>query len=424
MLRNAVLILLLCVLVLAACSEDEGGDVAVIPTATLIPPPGQVPDPTATPFITRTPLPSDTPTRTPSPLPSETPIPSNTPTPVPIIGIVSSIQRVNIRTGPDVDFPARWALDPGTGVEVLQTNDDETWYNIEWEDEADGLLQGWVFGDLLFIQDPPTAVPTFTLTPDLTALALGTGTPIGGGQITATPPRAAVSATPVGTEAQLAQAITETPTRTNRGIPTIEIDSINLTATELASDSEPLPSPPPALTDESPNAIGTPTAVIATIRAPGTDEDDDEQTTATPSPTRRTGPAQVQEGADVFAMCDNPTFGFPPPDDLAAGSTAEVFWAWYMRSPEYEQEHVNAVNYEIRINGRLLNNWRQYGLRTQQVGDSYAKYWYVPVGELEAGDYTVTYRATWSEPINDGWDSFGPGTNNPVEEGTCTFTVS
>ena len=123
-------------------------------------------------------------------------------------------------------------------------------------------------------------------------------------------------------------------------------------------------------------------------------------------------------------MCNNPNFNINPPTNLAAGSTGEIYWAWYMAGPEFERQHLDAVSYEVRINGRLLDNWRQFGQRVIQVGDSWAKYWYVPTGELDAGEYTITYRATWSEQITDGWDVFGPGTRNAVEEGSCNFTVT
>jgi hypothetical protein len=52
------------------------------------------------------------------------------------------------------------------------------------------------------------------------------------------------------------------------------------------------------------------------------------------------------------------------------------------------------------------------------------KSWYVPAGELtEPGTYRIEYRASWSQQISDGYELFGPGTNNLIEEGSCTFTV-
>jgi hypothetical protein len=30
---------------------------------------------------------------------------------------------------------------------------------------------------------------------------------------------------------------------------------------------------------------------------------------------------------------------------------------------------------------------------------------------------------TWNEAISDGYESFGPGTSNPFQTGSCNFTV-
>jgi hypothetical protein len=72
----------------------------------------------------------------------------------------------------------------------------------------------------------------------------------------------------------------------------------------------------------------------------------------------------------------------------------------------------------------LLADWRQYGFPADQVSSGwYVKYWYVPVGTLEAGEYHISYRATWSEQITDGNAYFGPGTANLIDEGSCDFVV-
>jgi hypothetical protein len=399
---------------LVACNGNGDNSVSVAATSTLIPPAGALPDPSATPFVTRTPLPTVTQTPTLTPLPSDTPPPSQTPTPVPIIGIIQSLNTVNVRSGPGISYSAIATLTPGTGVEVLQTNPEGDWLLIEFETEDGDLEVGWVAEFLLFIQDPPTPIPTFTLTPDLTALALGTGTPIGGGTVTATPPRSAVTATPVGTGTAETNSIAVATSPGTLTIPTLDIGSIDQTATALAGGSAARTTPQPPVTRPPGNATTAPTA----DEDPG--EDADEESAAQPTSS---GPSQVRQGADIFAMCDNPEFGVSPPSNMAAGSTAEVYWAWLVKDRELMDQHLANVNYEVRINGRLLSNWEQYGQPVQNLGNAYGKYWYVPVGELEAGDYRVTYRATWSQQISDGWALYGPGTRNVVEEGSCTFTV-
>jgi hypothetical protein len=316
------------------------------------------------------------------------------------------MQSVNVREGPSTTFSAIRALIPGTGVEVLSQNPEGTWYNIKMEDGT----EGWISSALVFLEATPTPFPTMTPSPDLTALALGTALPtalIGGGAITPTPPLSAVSATPPGTIADDASVQTDDQP-TQPFLPVLDLDAINQTATALAAGASslslPLPQPPTAATGQSPNHMLTAVA------------------TSTPAPTT-SGASTVRQNVEVFAMCDDPIFGAAPPRNLAAGSTITIFWGWFMADPSYLEQHEEAVNYQVRVNDELLADWRLYGARVRPVGNSYVKYWFVPYGPLEAGDYRITYRATWNRQISDGYENFGPGTSNPAEEGSCTFTV-
>ncbi len=433
----------------AACTTGGGsGSDDSVPTDTLAPLFTLTPRRTATPFYTMTPLPTFT------PIPSETPIPpppSETPTPTPtqpITGIISSLQTVNIREGPGTSFSAFRALNPGTGVEILGQNQEGNWLNILMDDGE----EGWVSATLVFLEATATPFPTLTPSPDFTALALGTPLPtalIGGGTVTPTPPRSVVTETPEGTPADEEPPDPNVePSATIAFLPIIDVAAVNQTATALAASVNPVPISPPAPPAEgqSPNVqatdiddrsvvLATPTSGgggnVGTFQTPTLTSGGSASPSAAAQITATTGVqastpggnAAVQSGVDVFAMCDNPVFGIAAPTNLAAGSDIEVFWAWYVSDPQYIDPHVEAVTYEIRVNGDLLSNWRQYGQRTIQVGNSYAKYWYVPFGPLQSGNYTITYRATWSEQIFDGYEAFGPGTRNAVEEGSCTFAV-
>jgi hypothetical protein len=124
-------------------------------------------------------------------------------------------------------------------------------------------------------------------------------------------------------------------------------------------------------------------------------------------------------------MCDNPALGGdPPPDDLAVGSSIIIWWSWIVADPDLIPQHEANVSYQVTLNDEQVTGWRSYGGEVRQVGSSYVKSWYVPAGTLdEPGTYRINYRATWSQQISDGFELFGPGTRNPVEEGSCTFTV-
>ncbi len=404
-------------MLLAACDFGAAQQVGQSgePTATLAPIVSMTPRFTATPVPSRTPLPTFTytPSETPiSPTPSDTPTATSTP---PITGIIASLETVNVREGPGVTFGAIAALPPGTGVQVLGQNLDGRWLNIRMEDGQ----EGWVSQQLVRINPTPTTVFTGTPTPDLTALFLGTPLPtalLGGGSVTPTPPRSVVSPAPeTGTE-----EVEPTTSGTQSFLPIIDEDFYQ-TATALAGSFTTVV-PSATLDINAINATvtavsvgGAPPSRSATPRAP------------TPAGTQSGVGAQGgtgQQGIDVFAICNNRSLGPGAPTTLRIGATIDVYWAWFARTEEQVQQHIDAANYEVRVDGTLLENWRSFqtDIRPAPNGQ-YVVYWYVPHGPLAAGEHEITYQVTWTQAISDGFDEFGPNTEIPFEQGNCTFTV-
>ncbi|MFN8373403.1 MAG: SH3 domain-containing protein [Anaerolineae bacterium] len=390
---------------LSACTQGSDTQSSGVPTDTLAPIPSHTPRYTATPEATLTPLPTFTftPSETPiPPTPSDTPSP--TPTPV-IVGIVNSAATaVNVRSGPGETYDIVTTLNPGTGVTVLSQSPDGAWYLIEMENGD----QGWISTRLLRVEEPPTPFPTGTPTPNLTALAQGTPLPtaiLGGGTVTPTPPRSAVTATPPGLVVP-GQALTTTATTATPALPIISIDSINQTATALVTGVV-RPTTVPTAANNPSNPVGT--ATFTPFPVDG-------------SNNSSSGAPGVQRGVDVLAYCDQA--GIRPPSNLAVGSSMDVTWNWYATNMEYIQQHLDHVVYEVRVNNTLLQNWRNYDTTpTLEDDGNYWVYWYVPVELTTAGQYTITYRVTWDATITDGIDNYGPGTNNAVQTGSCTVVV-
>jgi hypothetical protein len=411
-LRNIAWLMLL--VVFTGCSGQQ--QVAQVePTWTLAPLVTLTERFTATPVSSRTPLPTFTFTPSETPIP---PTPSDTLTPTevpPVIGIVQSLNSVNVREGPGTSFNTIAVLDPGTGVTVLEANEEGDWLMIEMEDGD----QGWISAPLLRVEPTATPFPTFTLTPDLTALALGTPLPtavIGGGTVTATPPRSVVTLTPVDDEDATEEPEDESASPTSgsalsitgtSSVPVIDTTSIFLTTTALAGGLNLTTPTAPAQSGSS-----TPVAVSTNQLTPA----------ATTSGGGSTG--TTTSGVDVLAYCDNNAFGSPPPRNLAAGSTIDVFWGWFARTRAQVEDHIENAVYDVRINGVPLEDWEAYrGTIRQESDGNYHVYWYVPTDALESGPVEITYEVTWENQITDGYASFGPGTSNVSETGTCNFTV-
>jgi SH3 domain-containing protein len=386
---------------LAACNGN-GQEQSAAPTNTLMPIVSMTPRFTATAVPTRTPLPTFTLTPSITPIP---PTPSDTPTPTevpPVRGVIQSLQSVNVRNGPGVDFSAIEALPPGTGVIVLETDPTGRWLNIRMDDGQ----EGWVAFSLVYIEPTPTAFPTLTPSPNLTSMAQGTPLPtavLGGGTITPTPPRSAVTATPV-IETPTPEGATALPVGTAQ-TPVINVGPINQTATALAGGSSIATAP------ANGTPAGGPTGGPINVTAV--------PTSGTP------GSTTVRNGVSVLAYCDDPTIGSPPPTGLAAGSTIRVWWRWQAKTADQVQQHIDAAVYDVRLDGVALQDWRTY--RTANIsqlasGDFYVD-WLVPAGPLSSGAHQISYTVTWTTAINDGYASYGPGTSIVQQTGSCNFTV-
>lgn len=131
---------------------------------------------------------------------------------------------------------------------------------------------------------------------------------------------------------------------------------------------------------------------------------------STPEPNR----------VDILAYCQQKQVRPPTPK-----TTDDVYieWSWYVARPEYMEQHLLNANYEVRLDGRLLENWERYATEMKREEGVWIIYWYYPVGKLSAGQHVVDFRLTWDQAITDGYARFGPGTPNEVDRGACTFTV-
>ena len=344
---------------------------------------------TATPTITPTFTPSNTATPTHSPTATVTATASSTatatatatatstPSPTPtVFGFVRASGRINVRRGPGTQFAAIGSLAPDAGVQVIGENDVGDWYQVRLEDGDDG----WVSASLLRIEEPPTAEPV-----------------AGAAQRISEETRIIVevgeAAAVVSDEADDSVLVVN--------VPIADVDAMRMTATVLVGADM-------TATDAAAPSRPAEQTRPPTVRAPAA-----ERPQATPL-----------YNVKVFAFCNDPAFGIPAPSNLTAGSTIQIFWAWFATTENYLRQHMTNATHELRVNGALIDNVNLYRLNPTRSGAQHVVYWYVPFGPLETGPHLITYRVTWRNPISDGYASYGPGTNTVFEEESCNFVVS
>lgn len=418
-------LMILLVLTLTACNTPS--DEAVIelpPTATWLPIPSQTERVTATIRPTNTDIPTFTPTVTLTqipPTPSDTPTPTLTPT---VVGIVSAIEAINVRSGPGTENEVITALNAGTGVQIIGQNPDGTWYNIRILEDG---REGWMASRFVRVENTPTPFPTSTPSPDLTALFLGTPLPpteLIPGRATATPPGQVQTGTVVSDRATVPPIETEGALP---GVPTIDNSSIFQTATALAGGIS-TPTPESAAN----NADATEDRVIsvasATTENETTPSADSTQRADTVTATQALAPTATPSGrvVRVFAYCDDPQFGdITAVPVIRGGDSIEIWWGWIAGNDDQVLDHIEASSPELSINGEAIPDANSYVGEIQPFGTGASiVYWEIPYGPLTPGTYTITYQVTWDRAIYDGTSFYGPETANPFEQESCTFTVN
>ncbi len=121
----------------------------------------------------------------------------------------------------------------------------------------------------------------------------------------------------------------------------------------------------------------------------------------------------------IYAACGN--FPLALPGIVYDNDHITVFWSWYTRTDEQMQQHLDNVQYSVRMNSATFNQVVRSDI--QRINNQSYVFYSVDVGNLRPGHYEIEYRATWANPVNDGYADFGPGTDNPQDAGNCNFDI-
>ncbi len=133
----------------------------------------------------------------------------------------------------------------------------------------------------------------------------------------------------------------------------------------------------------------------------------------------------INHATDELAYCDQRSDAANMRNKkFTDGAQVVVFWSWVAQTSQQIADQIANAQYEVTVDGLLIANWSNYESPVAQQKDgSYIVYWFVPLGTPASGTHHIVYKLTWKQPITDGKDQYGPGTNNPTNTGTCSFTV-
>jgi hypothetical protein len=131
-------------------------------------------------------------------------------------------------------------------------------------------------------------------------------------------------------------------------------------------------------------------------------------------------PGRSNKPGEVFAECDQYR-RISDPGILYDNDNIMIFWSWFAKTEEQIQQHLANSVYEVKFQTAPLKNVLVSPV--QKIGTNFWVFYTAQVGNLSPGRYGVEFKLSWTLPIEDGYDSYGPGTDNFRFNSTCTFEI-
>jgi predicted amidohydrolase YtcJ len=137
--------------------------------------------------------------------------------------------------------------------------------------------------------------------------------------------------------------------------------------------------------------------------------------TDTASPTAVTRVAQVKMNCDARGGS---------PIHVGAQDSVQTYIRWAAKSVDQLDEYKASVRHSVFVNGGQIASTISHGGVEDVAGqDMVLVQSMFDVGILKPGEYSIRTQLTFDRKITDGLDWYGPGTQNPTVEGTCSVVV-
>lgn len=122
----------------------------------------------------------------------------------------------------------------------------------------------------------------------------------------------------------------------------------------------------------------------------------------------------------IFAECDS-YLPAAAPGLLYDNDNITIFFSWYAKTEAQVLDHLAKAQYSVLFQRAPLVDLNTSAIT--KIGANYWVFFTANIGNLKPGQYGVEYKLTWSEATFDGYDDYGPGTNNVEQGSTCSFTI-
>lgn len=143
---------------------------------------------------------------------------------------------------------------------------------------------------------------------------------------------------------------------------------------------------------------------------------------ARPSVDINVEPGRTADPGLIFAECREVEGA--DPGVLYDTDELRVFWSWYAKTRAQVQDHLRTSQYAIRLYGQTIPNVQISEIKQIPGSINWWVFYTVNFGaKWQPDDYHIEFSIGWTEPITDGYEDFGPGTENERLGSGCQFTI-
>jgi len=136
----------------------------------------------------------------------------------------------------------------------------------------------------------------------------------------------------------------------------------------------------------------------------------------------QTIPGRTNNPGLIYAQCAD--VAGADPGVLFDTDEIVVYWSWFARTPEQVESHIANSSYVITLNGQPFPDVNVSPIQQVPGDNNWWVFYTVNLGDAwQPGSYGVQYNLSWVNTITDGYEDFGPGTDNEFFDSGCAFTI-
>ncbi len=133
-------------------------------------------------------------------------------------------------------------------------------------------------------------------------------------------------------------------------------------------------------------------------------------------------PGRTDDPGLIFAECAG--VDGAAPGILYDTDVIRLFWSWFAKTADQVQAHLDNVEYAITLRGLTIPNVHVSEIKQIPGSLNWWVFYTVNFGDKwQPGVYDINFALGWSQAITDGYEDFGPGTENERIGGSCQFGI-